>query len=146
MEVACRERNFAGMAELAMQDSNQFHACCMDSYPPIQYMNDTSFEIVQVVHRWNDLKGCVCAGYTFDAGPNAVLLVMQQHLSELVEVLWKSFGHGGGHDWVKSADPEVQALCARLQGNGEGAIRRVLHTTVGSGPHPVDSETVVFPE
>ena len=28
--------------QLTMADSNQFHATCLDTYPPIFYMNDTS--------------------------------------------------------------------------------------------------------
>jgi mevalonate pyrophosphate decarboxylase len=35
MERAIIERDFTAFAELTMQDSNQFHATCLDTYPPI---------------------------------------------------------------------------------------------------------------
>ncbi|CAM6083135.1 unnamed protein product [Calypogeia fissa] len=53
-------------------DSNQFHATCLDTYPPIFYMNDTSRRLIGLVERWNSHKGTPQAAYTFDAGPNAV--------------------------------------------------------------------------
>lgn len=32
------ERDFDGFAEMTMRDSNQFHAICMDTFPPIFYL------------------------------------------------------------------------------------------------------------
>jgi diphosphomevalonate decarboxylase len=42
MEAAIKQRNFATFGRLTMIDSNQFHAVCLDTYPPIFYMNDIS--------------------------------------------------------------------------------------------------------
>lgn len=42
MEEAIRSRDFASFAMLTCSDSNQFHAVCLDTSPPIFYMNDTS--------------------------------------------------------------------------------------------------------
>ncbi|KAJ2709186.1 diphosphomevalonate decarboxylase, partial [Coemansia spiralis] len=53
MQKAIAERDFATFATLTMQDSNQFHAVCLDTYPPISYMNDTSRAIVALVHAFN---------------------------------------------------------------------------------------------
>ena len=41
----------------APQDSNQFHACCMDTMPPIFYMNDVSKKIIAFVHNINTAAG-----------------------------------------------------------------------------------------
>lgn len=38
---------------VSMQDSNQFHACCLDTYPPVFYMNDVSKRIIAMVHHMN---------------------------------------------------------------------------------------------
>lgn len=56
--ISCiQARDFPGFAELTMKDSNQFHATCLDTFPPISYLNDTSRRIVQLVHRFNACHG-----------------------------------------------------------------------------------------
>lgn len=50
---AILDRNFAAFGELTMKDSNQFHAVCLDTYPPCVYMNDVSHSVVDLVHRYN---------------------------------------------------------------------------------------------
>lgn len=61
-----------------MQDSNQFHAICLDTYPPIFYMNDISKIIINLVHVINKHYGYIMAAYTFDAGPNAVIYTLEK--------------------------------------------------------------------
>ena len=39
---AYHSQDFDTFGQLTMADSNQFHATCLDTYPPIFYMNDTS--------------------------------------------------------------------------------------------------------
>lgn len=52
-----KERNFEGFGQLTMKDSNQFHATCLDTFPPISYLNDTSRHIIHLVHRFNAHHG-----------------------------------------------------------------------------------------
>jgi mevalonate pyrophosphate decarboxylase len=40
LEAAFQCRDFATFGSLTMRDSNQFHATCLDSYPPIFYLNE----------------------------------------------------------------------------------------------------------
>lgn len=40
-----------------MQDSNQFHAICLDTYPPCVYLNQVSHEIISFVHDYNEAVG-----------------------------------------------------------------------------------------
>lgn len=75
MEEAIKNRDFATFARLTCADSNQFHAVCMDTSPPIFYMNDTSHRIIGCVEKWNRFEESPQVAYTFDAGPNAVLIV-----------------------------------------------------------------------
>lgn len=84
--------DFNGFAELTMRDSNMFHSTCLDTYPPIFYMNDSSKHVVELVHAYNSFwqkktgtKDLV-ASYTFDAGPNAVVFTTKAHLSALLKV------------------------------------------------------------
>ena len=52
-EAAIAAHDFEKFGVLTMQDSNQFHAVCLDTYPPIFYMNDVSKQIVQLITRYN---------------------------------------------------------------------------------------------
>ena len=73
------------------QDSNQFHAICLDTYPPICYLNETSKQIIQLVTRYNEIYGQVKAAYTFDAGPNAVLFTLSENTQEMLSVILHAF-------------------------------------------------------
>lgn len=57
MTRCIQEQDFQGFAQLTMKDSNQFHATCLDTFPPISYLNDTSRHIIQLVHRFNTYHG-----------------------------------------------------------------------------------------
>jgi len=46
MEEAIKNHDFESFAKLTCADSNQFHAVCLDTSPPIFYMNDTSHRYV----------------------------------------------------------------------------------------------------
>lgn len=57
MTRCVQERDFQAFGQLTMKDSNQFHATCLDTFPPISYLSDTSRRIVQLVHRFNAHHG-----------------------------------------------------------------------------------------
>lgn len=40
-----------------MKDSNQFHAICLDTFPPFVYMTEVSHSIIQFVHKYNEAIG-----------------------------------------------------------------------------------------
>lgn len=81
MEEAIQNRDFASFANLACVDSNQFHAVCLDTCPPIFYMNDTSHRIISYVEKWNRSEETPQVAYTFDAGPNAVLIARNREVA-----------------------------------------------------------------
>ncbi|KAM5550647.1 hypothetical protein ABKV19_027143 [Rosa sericea] len=84
MEEAIRNRDFASFAQLTCTDSNQFHAVCLDTCPPIFYMNDTSHRIISLVEKWNCSEGTPQVAYTFDAGPNAVMIARDRKTATLL--------------------------------------------------------------
>ena len=53
IEAAIAAKDFEAVAEISMKDSNQFHAICADTFPPIRYMNAYSMAVVALVHAWN---------------------------------------------------------------------------------------------
>ena len=83
IEEAFLEKDFEVFGKLTMADSNQFHAVCQDTYPPIFYMNDVSRSIVRIVHAYNAWAKEIRAAYTFDAGPNAVLYTLDKYAIEI---------------------------------------------------------------
>lgn len=54
---AIQNKDFDKFAKITMQDSNQFHGICLDTFPPCVYMNDVSHSIVNMVHQYNDYHG-----------------------------------------------------------------------------------------
>lgn len=49
------KKSMAEVAEIMIKDSNAFHAVCLDTYPPILYMNPTSKFVIDSVHMLNDV-------------------------------------------------------------------------------------------
>jgi len=84
MEEAIKNRDFPSFSRLACADSNQFHAVCLDTLPPIFYMNDTSHRIISCVEKWNRSEESPQVAYTFDAGPNAVLIARNRKAAALL--------------------------------------------------------------
>jgi diphosphomevalonate decarboxylase len=69
-----KKRDWNTMSEVIMRDSNNFHSICLDTYPPIFYLDDFSREVMELVHQFNSLSEIHIA-YTFDAGPHAFLII-----------------------------------------------------------------------
>ena len=67
-------KDFNGLAEIIIKDSNNFHACCRDSYPTINYSHEESEYIIKGVNLLNKINGKNICAYTFDAGSNAFII------------------------------------------------------------------------
>lgn len=159
IEKAWLSKDFEAFGKVTMMDSNQFHATCLDTYPPIFYMNDISKSIIQMVHMYNDWAGEIRVAYTFDAGPNAVLYTLEKYVKEVCALMLK-FYPGTGEDYI--ADPKMaselvsfeldETLIHRAKQTGrvpkEDDVKKVYVTKVGCGPkslgperHIIDQET-----
>ena len=112
IEKAFLEKDFDAFGQLTMADSNQFHATCLDTYPPIFYMNDISSSVIRIVHAYNDWAGQVRAAYTFDAGPNAVLYTLDKYSVE-VGALMLHYYPATGENYVNN--PEYAKEIAAFQ-------------------------------
>lgn len=135
---AIQRRDFDSFAAITMADSNNFHATCLDTTPPIFYMNDVSRAIVQLFEELNRAseeagKGKVAA-YTYDAGPNAVLYAPKENVQLVLQLVRHYFPNADFDDTVSRARVELivthQSLTRppllqfNLLGAGSGASHR----------------------
>lgn len=134
MEEAIKAKDFAKFAEVTMRDSNSFHACCADTYPPIFYMNDVSRAAIRAVESINAKAGKTIAAYTFDAGPNCVVYYLQE---DEATVLGAFTGVLSGISGWKEGSVNAKS-CVKLEDGIASTLRdgvsRVIMTGVGEGP------------
>ena len=142
MEKAIHERNFEAFATLSMKDSNNFHATCLDTDPPIFYMNDTSRAAVRIVEAINAQHDRLICAYTFDAGPNAVIYYLDVNETE-VAGLFKAMLKGK-EGWESKRGNAVKENAASLEGTEvavellQKGVSRVILTGVGDGPRKTE--------
>ncbi|KAI0010526.1 Diphosphomevalonate decarboxylase [Xylariaceae sp. FL0662B] len=135
MEAAVRGRDFAAFAEVTMKESNSFHACCMDTYPPIYYMNDVSRAAVRAVEAINAAAGRTVAAYTFDAGPNAVVYYLGENAAAVLGTFYTLLrGTEGWKDGVEAHAAAAIPLDEATSAIVKGGVSRVIMTGVGEGP------------
>lgn len=142
MEKAVHERNFEDFAALSTKDSNNFHATCLDTDPPIFYMNDASRAAVRMCEAINAANEKVVCCYTFDAGPNAVVYYLADDEAKVAGVFK---GVVGGVDgWSGKRGENVKTVEKLPQGTEVVAemlkkgISRVILTGVGDGPRKTE--------
>jgi diphosphomevalonate decarboxylase len=141
---AILSRDFGTFAEITMKDSNQFHAIAQDTWPPIRYMNDTSWEIIRLVQSYNDFRGAPKVAYTFDAGPNACLYLLEEVVPEMMALIKRYFPpQVEGGDFIRGikTSPGHQLapdLVSFLDKKGNcintGSIKYLINTNIGDGP------------
>lgn len=142
MEEAIKKKDFSQFAEVSMRDSNSFHACCADTYPPIFYMNDVSRAAIRAVESINAQAGETIAAYTFDAGPNCVVYYLEKNTASIVgpfrEILSGATGWNEALTDVRS-DVKLEENVANVLRDG---VARVIMTGVGEGPMVTDAHLV----
>lgn len=160
IEEAFLKKEFETFGTLTMRDSNQFHAVCMDTYPPIFYMNDISRMIVRIVHAYNAWAGEIRAAYTFDAGPNAVIYTLEKYANEVGALMLHYFpspedGHGkyiSNTEYAKSISdfslsPDLLAAAdktGRVAASGD--VKMFYFTKSGPGPLSLSDESNLDPD
>jgi diphosphomevalonate decarboxylase len=176
MEHAILNRDFDTFAELTMKDSNQFHAICLDTFPPIFYMNDVSRAIVRVVTAYNSFftkvneeTGKITGyrvAYTFDAGPNAVLYAQKDHIQDIFDLVNLIFPKDISDNCIDEYYGKAKNMLKQNASKGETAkvisslglqpqpkdsLRRIIWTSIGDGPriltsNPGDKLSLISPD
>lgn len=136
MEKAILDRNFDEFGKLTIQDSNQFHAVCLDTYPPVMYLNDVSKQIINLLTQYNAHYGEVRAAYTFDAGPNAVIYTKKEYLPEILQLVHHYFP--ANEEEAKTAVPEHLVASIKMPVFPQ-TLQRIINTSPGPGPLALDA-------
>jgi diphosphomevalonate decarboxylase len=152
---AIRARDFESFAKITMMDSNNFHACCLDTSPPIFYLNDVSKAIIAVVEEINRASTAagrgLIAGYTFDAGPNAVIYALDKWMPTIIATINRIFPQETAFtdrlDTFAGKSIDEQPLLdgfdsgvVKVGGWEKGAVKSLIHTKVGDGPRRLGKE------
>lgn len=153
MKKAILAKDFDAFAEITMRDSNSFHAVCMDTFPPIYYMNDISRAIVNTIHDFNSAVHELgsaqkyTAAYTFDAGPNAVIYVEKKNLDKILGVVSRIFPaspENNIYENFKINNAEVDTILSKMTSTSVypqiGCLKRIISTRVGDGPRVLAKE------
>ncbi|XP_063829393.1 diphosphomevalonate decarboxylase [Ostrinia nubilalis] len=140
---AIKNKDFSKFAEITMKDSNQFHAICLDSYPPFAYMTATSLKIIDFVHKYNEICGEPRVAYTFDAGPNACLYLLEEEVSKVLGLIQYLFPTTISDSFIKGLDTKATPASEEvlqnlsLQPEAKDSVKYVIYTKVGDGPTEV---------
>ncbi|XP_050347584.1 diphosphomevalonate decarboxylase [Nymphalis io] len=141
---AIKDKDFSTFAEITMKDSNQFHAVCLDSYPPCVYMTDVSHKIVEIIHKYNEFCGKIKVAYTFDAGPNACLYLLEKDVPEILSLIKHMFPTTSD-DFIKGLDAPTTNIdllkefpMKPLEPN---LLKYLIYTKLGDGPQIISDES-----
>lgn len=139
---AIKLRDFSAFAEITMKDSNQFHAVCQDSYPPFVYMNEISHSIVELIHKYNKYCNAPKVAYTFDAGPNACLYLLEDEVPKITSLIRYAFP-SSKENFIRGLDTPGEGLStdvleAICEAKPIDQVKYVIHTKVGDGPTEIN--------
>ncbi|KAI4258462.1 MAG: hypothetical protein LQ352_001213 [Teloschistes flavicans] len=144
MEKAVAEKDFESFAKITMRESNSFHATCLDTDPPIFYLNDVSRAAIKGVESVNEKVGRIVAGYTFDAGPNCVIYYLEENRHVVAgpfkDVLGAKEGWEGAQG--KSVEGKEGVLEGKIVESLKEGVSRVILTSVGEGPISVEEHLI----
>jgi diphosphomevalonate decarboxylase len=78
-------KDFPGLMESIMKDSDNLHECMADTKPRLVYLNEDSIKIKKIVKTLN--TKVVKVGYTFDAGSNAHIITLDKYVEEILHLM-----------------------------------------------------------
>lgn len=140
IKEAILKKDFEKFAEITMKDSNQFHAICLDTFPPCVYMNEVSHAIVDMVHKYNAACGSNKIAYTFDAGPNACLYMLKEQIPFALSLIKETFPTDLNKDveFLKGIAVDLKPLPENIRLSVDkqdvNLLQYLIHTKVGEGP------------
>lgn len=146
IKKAILKKDFHSFAEITMKDSNQLHAVCLDTYPPISYLTDTSHHIIQLVHAINQDNNSNMVAYSFDAGPNAFLFMQEKHVPTVLDILHYFYPNSDPHYIRGLQVPKKHAVHVDYTAFSDikvipRALKFIIHTKPGPGPSVKENDS-----
>lgn len=153
LKQAILEKNFETFAQITVQDSNQFHAICLDTYPPIFYLNETSLQIIKICSIINNHYKKMKLAYTFDAGPNACIYLLDDFVDIFITVIRQLFRVDDNNDSLKlegrtlqhessEKTKEIDSLNNLFKSAyvtpSRNTIKYLISTSIGDGPKLIE--------
>lgn len=152
MKQALLKKDFNSFADLTMQDSNQFHAICLDTYPPLFYLSDESRQVIKICSMINTIYGSNKVAYTFDAGPNACIYLLDDFVDVFISIIQKFFPKIGENGLPQELPVKgktykhdvgvANSLCETIELQGAksmpNSINYLINTSIGEGPQLID--------
>jgi diphosphomevalonate decarboxylase len=132
-------------------------------------MNEISRRIITLIHKLNSTSGHIVAGYTFDAGPNAVIFCLEKNAAVILALLLSHFPLDESNTSTSSSSSSSSSsstfsvseafihLRTEAETNGiveinklglqcdrdeqqSGLVRHIYYTSVGDGPRVLTLE------
>ncbi|KAL6735168.1 hypothetical protein Aduo_005634 [Ancylostoma duodenale] len=134
LTAAFEAHDFDEFARITMADSNQLHAVCLDTFPPLRYMSDASWVVIRSVNEFNS-GNRLRAAYTFDAGPNACIFVENNNVAELLTCLFRYLKFPSEIRFnLQSAGDCLFTVPPNITPSTPFAVRKVIVSEVGGSP------------
>ncbi|CAF0778997.1 unnamed protein product [Didymodactylos carnosus] len=127
-----QNKDFNTFAQIVMLDSGQFHAICMDTYPPVIYLNEQSKHLINLVHAYNSDQSKIKVAYTFDAGPNPFCFIQQEYLDEFLQYLQYFYPTTNDNNLHVSVS-NIKNLSPIDLPIMQDALKRIILTRIGTG-------------
>jgi diphosphomevalonate decarboxylase len=108
-----RRRDFSTLSEMIMRESNELHANCAAAFPPVRYLTDDSYLVVEAIHELNKRTGKPIAAYSFDAGPSPFIFTLYENVQTVTDCLI-GMSATVKAELIKTGRPAEGIKCARL--------------------------------
>lgn len=135
IKSALADHDFETFANVIMEESDDLHRVINEA--GVFYLNKVSFKIQELVRMFNATRNR--AAYTFDAGPNAWIVIRKQDISEFLHIILQEVALPYGKLLVKETIPFE--LFTQLQQRASLKIEKIVEAEISaSGPIEVRIE------
>jgi len=143
MQQAILNKDYQTFGDLTMKDSDDFHDVCADTVPAIHYLKPISKNIIKLIHGYNQHCGRIEAAYTYDAGPNAVLYLLERNVVPILALVSHYFPPMKTSEasfckdttlWKQAQKYQIPNGLKSLIEVSPDALKYILYTTIGQGP------------